>query len=349
MNFKAIKNNLQEIKYIKSLLKKYKSLLLPGRYYLFLSLRAICINEEKTLYLSKKYFNKKIKPSKTTWLISKLNETNYFFVKRNKNNLEKYEAIYSANNSDKVREVKLFSFKRKEILTFCISNKECDKQILEYENLHNYFKMPYVEKYLEFDNAYKILMVDFLIRPKEDKALESIVSSYINFTAKNDIKTKKTTEIISFKYDNEEINNALATISSNINKELIDLEFPICLQHGDLSRDNLIYGKCKDEEDFWWIDWEHLGERFFLYDYFFYMVNTAVYFNDREALDLYISGKCDEILITLFNNYKINYNSKFKKDYFMIFYIEFLKERVCKENNFSILNLYLDFLKSVEF
>ncbi len=80
MDLKVVKHNLKELRYAKGLLKKYKSFLVSGRYYLFPSKRAISLNDEKILNQAKVYFTKDIKSSKTTWIISKLNKTDFFSV-----------------------------------------------------------------------------------------------------------------------------------------------------------------------------------------------------------------------------------------------------------------------------
>ena len=347
MDLKVVKHNLKELRYAKGLLKKYKSFLVSGRYYLFPSKRAISLNDEKILNQAKVYFTKDIKSSKTTWIISKLNKTDFFSVRNKSKTALKYQALYSANNFDKVREVKLFSFDRKEILTFCTSAKAKEKQILEYEQFGKYFNMPYIENCIEYDSAYKIAMVDLVSRPSEDKALENITNNHEKFNKNKDIKTKKVSDFVSFNYDNDEKNKILDNIVKHLNNDSLEMDLPICLQHGDLSRDNLIYGICDEKQDFWWIDWEHVGERFFLYDYFFYMINTAVYFKNNEALNSFLSGECDENLKKYFKNFKAKFNPKLKKDYLIVFFLEFLKERVCEQDNLLTLNIYFELIKNI--
>ena len=60
---------------------------------------------------------------------------------------------------------------------------------------------------------------------------------------------------------------------------------------------------CEGKRDFWWIDWEHAGERIFFYDYFFYILHSALYFG-REPFEAYLGGEGDEELSALFREMK---------------------------------------------
>ncbi len=141
MNLKSIYRTFFEIRYFKLLIKKYGQSLLPGRYMLYPSMRAIALDSASVLDSANKYFDIKTSPSKTTALISGINKTSYY-KNSNKSQGEKYEAIYSANNIDAVREIKLFSFSRNEILTVCTGKEAYDKQFDEYNSFKDYFAMP---------------------------------------------------------------------------------------------------------------------------------------------------------------------------------------------------------------
>lgn len=53
----------------------------------------------------------------------------------------------------------------------------------------------------------------------------------------------------------------------------------------------------------------------------------------------------DDVLSTLFSHFGLDYSSKYRKDYFLIFAIVFLKERVCDNNQISALREYYKFLE----
>ncbi len=344
MRLKTIKLVLHEIRYYKKLIKQHGDSLLPGHYVLFPNMRAIVADNAFSMKKARTYFKNATPSKRTLKLILKLNQTNYYFNK-NKGESKKYEALYAANNYDKVREVKLFSFQRKEILTLCTSEEECRKQVLEYEKWHSYFKMPPVSKRDGYNNAYEISMVELKQRPSDLMALDSILECYSIYrkTSNEDLIKESMSKIVDFCYS-EEINLILEKLVSNISSEVLELKIPVCLQHGDLSRDNLLYGECQDIVDFWWIDWEHARSRLFFYDYFFYILNTAIYFSDLEAIKRYLNGDCDVALKKYFEIFNIEYNPKNRKDYFIIFAIAFLKERVCDLGNIQALEMYYNFI-----
>lgn len=350
MNFERMKQISFEIRYIRKLIKKYGESLLTGRYRMYPSMRAIVADKEQSIKSADPYFDKGKKVTRLTELINVLNKANCFYNRKN-SSAEKYEAIYSANNYDDVREVKLFSFERKKILTICVSTEDCEKQLSEYERLHEYFGMPTVRKQDRYDNAYTIAMVDLMIRPAERLVLENIVQCVSAYGRDNPEKTekKRASEIVGFDYSGEETNLLLSSLVSRISSDILDTEISICLQHGDLSRDNLIYGKCEDNLGFWWIDWEHARKRLFFYDYFFYMLNTAVYFSDATALKAYFNGKCDSHLEKYFAQFELKYEPRYRKDYFLIFVVDFLKERVCDRGNINALKMYCSFINAINY
>jgi len=345
LNFNRTKQILHELFYFKKLLKKYRKSLRGGQYRLFESVRAIALNDPEIMASAKKYFDKKVSPSKTTAIVAKLNSRGFYKVKA-KGDWDKFDAIYSANNHDKKREIKLFSFERKEILTVCTSAEACKKQLNEYEKWHSCFGMPSVTACEKYPDSYIISMVSLCTRPQELNALAHIARRIAEYHKAHsaDTEGRPIGDILTFSYDSAEMNDTLARLSSNIDPCCL-AAVPYCLQHGDLSRDNLIYGECDNKTDFWWIDWEHARARSFFYDYFFYILNTAVFFKDTEALNAYLSGEADPHLADFFADFGLKFLSEHRKDYFMIFAIEFLKERVCDKQNTDALKMYSEYIE----
>ena len=125
------------------------------------------------------------------------------------------------------------------------------------------------------------------------------------------------------------------------------MRIPICVQHGDLSKENLIFGECEGKLDFWWIDWEHIGERAFFYDYFFYIINSSLYY-DMNAYKSYISGEADDSLRKMFAHFALEFNSEDRFNYFLLFTIPFLKERVCSKGGLPVLKTYYNLIEAME-
>ncbi len=345
MHLKTIKRYFTQIRFVKKTFKKYKNLLCKGKYNLQPCMRVVLLNEDWVKDEGEKYFGG-MTCSKTSTRVAKL-VNKFFGLRNNKAKKNLYQAIYIANNYDKKREIKLFSFNQKEILTICIDKQSCDKQISQYETLHEFFVMPKVSQYDEIEHAYKVSMIDVLPRPSDDEAIKNIVDCMMKYRKQNDSNVISISEILNFNDENEEAKKMLLEIASYLTPNILDKKIATCLQHGDLSRDNLIYGTCEESTGFWWIDWEHARERIFFYDFFFYMLNTAIYFEDKNALNSYLSGKYDKNMFDWFKQFGSEYDGKYIKDYFIVFAIDFLKQRVCPLNNIRILKSYCDFIKEI--
>ena len=342
MKIKTALKIIGEIGYLRSLIKRYGDSLANGKYYLYNSFRALSLDEPSSRERSYPYFNRTNANPRFASLALKLNKFGAFH-NRNKKTRGEYEAIYVANNHDKVREVKLFSFKRGKILTLCTCCDEMEKQLTQYESFSKSFNMPMVKASDKYQNAIEISMVDLREFPGDKAALDGIALTNANANYGRTLHSKTVKELIEFSYDNDEMNSLLSELTSKIDPSLLYLPIPLCPQHGDLSKDNLMYGESDGVTDFWWIDWEHAGERVFFYDYFFYVLNSAIYF-DKNALDCYLNGEADEGLRRLFESAGSSFDPNKRKDIFLIFAVVFLKERVCDKGFLSALKTYCKFI-----
>lgn len=334
----------KEIRYLKSVIKKYGDSLAQGNYHLFGCFRSMALAEPEIMALASPYIEKQALSNTKASIACKLNRI-HFFKNKNKKTNGKYEAFYSANNFDKKREVKLFSFKEKKILTICTSPQEAEKQLQQYQTFSKRYPMPLVKASDTYPCAYEISMVDLQEFPGDSMALGAIADCGTKSVLQDtELQTVPARELVAHSYENTEMNEMLAELISHINDDVLAESIPLCLQHGDLSKDNLIYGDADGKRDFWWIDWEHAAKRPFFYDYFFYILNSAIYF-DNKALQSYVQGKEDASLSAFFAAYGLTYDFHKKKDYFLLFAIVFLKERICDRGNIHALKMYFDFLK----
>lgn len=344
MKIKSVLNILKEIKYLKSVLSLYGDSLVVGKYHLFDGFRSMALNDPEAIKRANPYFTKPGVNSRMASIARKLNQVGYF-KNKNRNSTEEYEAFYTANNYDKVREVKLFSFAKKKMMTICVNSAQADEQISQYHSFGNVYDMPKVKKVEKYPNAIEIAMIDLQKRPDEKFALESIACSGIRARSlSQDVpKTVPARELLQASYQDLNMNEILEKLISQIDPSILDIEIPVCIQHGDLSKDNLLYGISDKKESFWWIDWEHVGQRVFFYDYYFYILNSAFYY-DIQAYDCYFSQAVDQKLAEFFESFGIPFMPQHKKDYFLLFTIVFLKERICDKNNLIALNSYYDFI-----
>jgi len=345
MKIRSAWNILREIRYMRSVIKCYSDRLAAGKYIVLDGFRAMALNDEETLRCARYYFTKPGVNHRMASIAARLNKSGYYVNKNKKSNAE-YEAVYTANNYDKDREIKLFSFKRNKILTVCTSSNEMEKQIAQYESFGSAYSMPGVKKSESYPNSFEISMIALETFPGDYAALHTISRSTVGFNPEPDgLKREKAEALIKHSYDSEEIISLLNTLSSQIDESVLKLEIPLCIQHGDLSKDNLLYGNVDGKSDFWWIDWEHAGERAFFYDYFFYIINSALYY-DTKSYDLYMSGGVDENLKNFFLHFGLTFEPEKRRDYFILFAIVFLKERVCDFGRVAALKTYCEFIET---
>lgn len=346
MGLKTFLRYVKQLRFMRATMKKYAPYMRSGTYFLFSSMRALASRDDDSLAAAKQYF---IHHTKTTEnrLVAFANKHDLFKVKKGSG---EFEAIYVANNHNKKREVKLFSFQRKKILTVCVSEEENENQLQEYELLHKAYGMPTVTRTSLFPCAHEIAMISLADRPTEDQAIAAITAANERFNPDASVLARASKEeLLSFAYENEEMNALLTQIKEQINVEGLDAAFPLCLQHGDLSQDNLMYGTADERTGFYWIDWEHKRDRIFFYDLFFYMLNSAFCSEISEPLDSYLRGDCDELLKKHFAYFGLSYDSRKRKDYFLLFAIVFCKERLCPYQRTVALQQYVDFLSSLKF
>lgn len=333
---------LKEITYLRSIIKCYGGSLEQGRYHLFDNFRSMCLVGSKDKAAI--YFDREKSTPKKVSIVKKLNKLGYY-KNSNKKTTAEYEAFYSANNFDRIREVKLFSFKRGKILTLCTSQNEAEKQLSQYNTFSSAYNMPKVAGKDRYPNSFEISMIDIKPLPNDLEALSTILDCTEKYNPSIDgLERKSAKELIDFSYENQEMNSLLKLIADKINPNVLEYEIPLCMQHGDISKDNLIYGEADGKTGFWWIDWEHVDKRTFFYDFFFYIINSAMYF-DTKSLDCYMNGDADNVLQKTFSHFGLEFTPESRKDWLLVFMIEFLKERVCDFGRVEALKKYCEFVE----
>ena len=272
----------------------------------------------------------------------------YFFKNKNKRSTEDYEAVYIANNHDEIREIKLFSFIRRKILTVCTSSAEMDKQICQYNDFGKAYNMPRVTRSDKYDNSFEISMVTATSFQDETLALSNIAQSTMAYNPSLEmLKIESAEKVMSLSYENEEVNVYMKKIADKISCVVSKMQVPHCMQHGDLSKNNLLYGECDGRIGFWWIDWEHAEERPFFYDCFFYIVHSAFYGN-RDAFKCYIKGGADAIFEEFFEHFGLKYEKQYRFEYLMLYFMYFLNERVCFVSGLPTIKKYYELIESME-
>ena len=344
---KSLLKIFKEIVYIRSVLRRYGDSLMRGRYYQHNIFRALSLNAPTTVENASRYFDDKDSNGRMARIAQFLNKIG-FFKNKNRKSTEEYEAFYCANNYDKVREVKLFSFQRRKILTICTSLDEFNKQVTQYEELNKSYNLPQIKRCDKYEHSFEIDLIELEKIDNEASALENIAQSTANYNQLHEnCIISSAQDSVAVLYPSKEIEYYMKKLLDKIYEPLRSFGVPNCIQHGDLSKDNLIFGESNGKKDFWWIDWEHIGTRVFFYDYFFYIVHSAFY-GKWEAFNSYMSGEGDETLDKFFDSFGCKYEKQYKFDYLLIYIVHFLNERVCFKFGISMLKKYYEFIECME-
>ena len=333
---------LKQMLFVFRTFRRYGHLLRGGHYRLYPSRRAIVHCNSKSIERADSYFSG---PTGDRKLLFAVRLFNALGILCNRGSKGEYEAVYIANNYDPVRETKLFSFEQNKVLVFCVSPEAKEEAWSAYNQLNAFFSMPIMRE-MTWPNAYEVSLIRCLPRANDYCALENIAMSTTAFVKGGNatLSQRLLRNLLECHSDNAEEQAIIEEISAYISNEILDADIPLCMQHGDLSRDNLMYGSADGKETFWWIDWEHLAERPFAYDMFFYMLNSAVCSGNVGAAREFAAGQYDDILSDFFRTFGITYNKEDRQSWFMAFSMIILKERVLNRGYLNALKKYRNFL-----
>lgn len=98
---------------------------------------------------------------------------------------------------------------------------------------------------------------------------------------------------------------------------------PKLMVHGDFWNYNVIY----DGNNYYLIDYEKKGIRFFLYDFFCFIFSEYTLLNDSRLLKSYLAGGFDSTLFKMFEAVGYSYDNNKRGEYFLAFLVEILNER----------------------
>lgn len=106
-------------------------------------------------------------------------------------------------------------------------------------------------------------------------------------------------------------------------KSCAEMSEPCCLTHGDLWSSNLIFdGKC-----FYYIDFEHVKRRYFLFDVLYYIFAEGFVKGNDEMMRSFLKGRYDEEFAALFSGFGGEYRAGEKAAYFERFLAELYADR----------------------
>lgn len=231
---------------------------------------------------------------------------------------------------------KIFDFYNKKILTRHVSQSNYYKNIKNYKTFNSHFRIPSITHYCSANYVTMEEMVDFIPRNKLkernfDKIVDYIFNSYCDyFEMRVKASQYNTAKAADFLTDYQLNLNSDAVFITNklkkyIERNSLNRNIPILLQHGDLSLSNILLAKNKK---CYIIDWEHANSYSFLYDIMWAWQNEAINRNNYYFLKEYYSGKYDKNLQRIFNIFNLSYDDNLRHVYLNIVIAELLYKRI---------------------
>lgn len=268
-------------------------------------------------------------------IIKKMFEPRSILFKRDEITRKFEGTVYLFSNDTNIqKDVKIFNIKKGQILSVYVKMETLKQKIEDYKFFSSYFTIP---KIISYDFDEKISIEELVIsRPKKtwdnqdyDIVIESIFNSYKNYfdicRMNNLFSYGNISGMISQLKNDKVLNGLTIKIEKEISQNLITDKIPVINQHGDLWLYNTMLG---ENQEVYFIDWEHSGEYFLFYDLFWWMQNEALYNDNFSYLERYIMGKYDIHFKGIFESLNYNFNEQLRKDYVYIFILELLYKRI---------------------
>lgn len=348
MRISSIVRRIEQISYVYKTFHELSPYMQRGQYCLQDNMRSLIRKEDVNKYSI--YFRKEPK-GKCDRLLIRLLNTGAIFTANGKYVPcdEMYGALYIANNYDEIREVKLLDVVNEKVKVFFVDKKSKEEFIELNYYLSEICHMPKIHSKKERNNGLTLSLIKRMNFPKESGAIEDICNTHVRMlynVGKCPVFEKRYCGTYASKARiGAEAKELIEELLQHIPQKLCDIQYTTCLQHGDLSADNMIYGKADGYEGYWWIDWEHLQERVFFYDVFFYIINTAVMDQNYVPTEEFLAGCYDKCLMKLFETAGHEYVAVERKQLFLLFVIDFIKERLGKSGHQKAVAQYREYLE----
>lgn len=247
-------------------------------------------------------------------LIRIYNKVHYYHIKSNQKE-KKFngtELIISSSLS----EYKIFDFRNKTVLTIYSSLEKLRMIEDNKQKLSVAYKVPLTYVL----NEDKSFIVEELVTHRTfdvEDAFKFICASIKSFT----MFQRETKEIGRFEFkDSWRSFKGVFGSSSLLDDDVSSL---VCYTHGDMWSSNIIFnGDCYYATDF-----EHVGVRFFLYDFFFFMFTEWQLNNNDILINNYFLGKYDACLNDIFVQAGEFFDSNKKQRYFLLFLVSIMSDR----------------------
>lgn len=228
-------------------------------------------------------------------------------------------------------------FDKEQVCTFYYDVNLLEQYLVKRENMTKIFNAPDI---IQKNNNYIIEKKINTINFNKSDILKAILNRYIIFFSNNNIK------LDSFKIKEKKY------IDENELKEFYDQiklrkDFDTIMQHGDLWTANILVNK---ETSFYVIDFENVSYKYILYDFFTYIYNEALVYNDYLLASEYFEGEYDLLLGEYFKKLGLKFDKKNKVEYFNFFINQLLDIKFAnydKQGYFSEINKMKDIYSKI--
>lgn len=218
--------------------------------------------------------------------------------------------------SSSLTEVKIFETENREVLTRYRDKEKLRKILLDKEYFGQYFNVP---KTIKTDIKNSFIIEEFIKHTKFEskEALDYFCGALIKYF--NEIRE-------TVLYDNSGDEKRVSIFANNIGQSGFlsrIVGMPKVIVHGDFWRLNVIY----DGTQYYIIDFEKKGVRFFLYDFFCFIFSECTLLEDDRLLESYFNGDYDDRLSKMFEVIGEKFDESLRGEYLIAFLVEILNER----------------------
>lgn len=241
------------------------------------------------------------------------------------------------------QDVKIFNFKRDEILNILKDKNKYDLIKSAYMRFNKHFDIPIKE----FNDEMKMFIEDYIdfkafylwTNDEKNNIISSLLKSVSGYLKEHDSKALEIYSVNSLLLEFQEKTNHFK-LKNKINEILynesfVDKQIFLAVQHGDLNFNNLLLTKGLKGKYFV-IDWEECNHYVFFYDVFNLICVEYLYQRNSELLTSYIYGVYDYELTQIFKNVGLAYDFRRKKSYLAIYIMErILKYELIKNKSYT--------------
>lgn len=244
-------------------------------------------------------------------LIKLYNSITAYFVRNSYKDFMGTDVIISSS----LTEYKVFDYCTDRVLTYFKSEKKMDRIIRDKKLFIDVFRVPRTLT-INYKNSFIIEEMishhDFDVR----QAFEELCSDISKFILYNSTYLER----------DPNYHNKCKFFSDRFGQSELLIESIgslMTLTHGDLWSSNCIF----DGEQFYITDFERVGKRYFLFDFFLFIF-TEWHLNGNAALiDNYFNGRYDRYLDLVFKGCSLTYENESRQSYFLAFLVSITYER----------------------